>query len=51
MFDEMAKSVKSGRYQHADLVQIGVANEKMQRELRTIGIDFYKTHGLFVKKI
>ena len=51
LFDEMAKSIKSGRYEHADLVQIGAENDKMRRELSSIGIDFYKSHCMYVKKI
>jgi hypothetical protein len=43
----MAKSVVSGRYVHADLVQIGVENDRMQRELSNFGIDFYKTHRVY----
>jgi len=51
LFDEMAKSIKSGRYEHADLVQIGVENERMQLELSSIGIDFYKSHCLYSRSI
>ena len=51
LFNEMAKSVKSGRYTHADLVQIGAENEKMLRELSSIGIEFYKSHSMYVKQI
>ena len=47
LFSEMYKSVIEGRFEHADLVQIGVDNDKMQRELRDLGIDFYKTHRLY----
>jgi hypothetical protein len=51
LFEEMAKSVKTGRYVHADLVQIGVENEKMRRELSAFGIDFYKSHCMYSKRI
>lgn len=47
LFSEMARSVRQGRYQHADVVQIGAENDRMLRELRAIGIDFYKTHRLY----
>ncbi len=47
LFSEMQKSIAAGRFAHADLVQIGVENDKMQRELRDLGIDFYKTHRLY----
>jgi len=47
LFSEMQKSVQMGKFKHADLVQIGVANDKMQRELRDLGVDFYKTHRTY----
>ena len=51
LFEEMGKSVKTGRFEHADLVQIGVENEKMRRELSAFGIDFYKSHCMYRKII
>lgn len=51
LFSEMFKSVKEGRFKHAELVQIGLDNDKMQRELRALGIDFYKTHRLYQRKL
>jgi hypothetical protein len=47
LFSEMQKSIIEGGFIHADIVQIGVENEKMQRELRNLGIDFYKTHRMY----
>jgi hypothetical protein len=47
LFREMYASIREGKFQHADLVQIGVENEKMQLELRNLGIVFYKTHRLY----
>ena len=51
LFDEMAKSIRAGRFEHADLVQVGVENDKMQRELRDLGIDFYKMHRMYAKSL
>lgn len=51
LFSEMYKSVKDGGFQHADLVQIGADNDKMQREIASLGIDFYKMHRMYRKKI
>ncbi len=51
LFSEMQRSVVEGRYEHADIVQIGVENEPMQRELRGLGIDFYKAHRLYRKTL
>lgn len=47
LFSEMYDSIRLGKFEHADLVQIGTDNEKMQLELRSLGIDFYKTHRLY----
>jgi hypothetical protein len=49
LFSEMYKSVVESRYRYADIVQIGLENENMQREMRGMGIDFYKTHRLYSK--
>jgi hypothetical protein len=51
LFSEMQKSIVEGGFEHADLVQIGVENDKMQRELRDLGIDFYKTHTMFQREL
>lgn len=52
LFSEMYKSVaESHRYEYADLVQIGADNDKMLRELRDLGIDFYKTHRMYQKSL
>jgi hypothetical protein len=51
LFDEMYKSVQQAQFKHADLVQIGVENDNMQRELRSWGIDFYKMHRVYEKEL
>jgi hypothetical protein len=51
LFSEMHKSVVEGGYQHADIVQIGVENDKMQREMRDLGIDFYKAHRIYERML
>jgi hypothetical protein len=51
LFSEIHKSVIEGHFEHADLVQIGADNDKMQRELRDLGIDFYKTHRLYQRAL
>lgn len=51
LFSEMFKSVREGGFKHADLVQIGVDNDKMQRESRDLGIDFYKTHRMYARNL
>ncbi len=52
LFSEMAKSVLDNpRYRHAEVVQIGMENDKMQREMQNFGIDFYKMHRTYVKDL
>ncbi len=51
LFSEMYKSVTESRYRYADIVQIGMENENMQREMRDLGIDFYKAHRLYKQKL
>ena len=51
LFSEMYKSVAESSYRYADLVQIGLENDKMQRELRDLGIDFYKTHCMYERDL
>lgn len=51
LFSEMFKTVAGTRHRHADLVQIGTENDRMQRELKDLGIDFYKTHRIYQRQI
>ncbi|MBN2548279.1 MAG: hypothetical protein JXB15_03910 [Anaerolineales bacterium] len=51
LFSEMFKSVAESRYRHADIVQIGVENANMQREMRDLGIDFYKAHRVYARQL
>ncbi len=51
LFSEMFKSVAEGGYKNAEIVQIGMDNDKMQRELRELGIDFYKTHRIYQRTL
>jgi hypothetical protein len=47
LFSELYKSVAEGGFEHADLVQIGMQNGNMQRELRDLGVNFYKSHRVY----
>ena len=51
LFNEMYRSVVDGGFKFADIVQIGVENERMQLELRNLGIDFYKVHRLYERQL
>lgn len=47
LFSELQKTVQESRFEHAEIVQIRSTNDKMQREMENLGIDFYKTHRLY----
>jgi hypothetical protein len=51
LFSEMHKSIMEGGFKHADLVQIGTENDRMLRELRTFGVEFYKVHRIYEQDI
>lgn len=52
LYSEIFKSVReSGQFKHAEVVQIGVENEAMQREMENFGIDFYKTHRTYSREL
>lgn len=51
LFAEMYKSVRDSHFRYADVVQIGADNDKMQREIASLGIDFYKIHRMYRKML
>lgn len=52
LYSEMFKSVvENPRYQNAEVVQIGLENKKMQRELENFGVNFYKTHRTYKREL
>ncbi len=52
LYAEMFKSVAgSKRYRHAEVVQIGIENVRMQREMMNFGVDFYKAHRIYRKDL
>jgi GNAT superfamily N-acetyltransferase len=51
LFSEMEKSILEGNFDHAEVVQIGTDNDRMLRELRDLGIDFYKAHRVYERAI
>jgi hypothetical protein len=52
LYSEIFKSVReSGQFKHAEVVQIGIENEAMQREMENFGIDFYKTHRTYSRDL
>lgn len=52
LYSEIFKSVvESGQFTHAEVVQIGVENENMQREMENFGVDFYKIHRTYIRDL
>lgn len=51
LFSEIFKSIVEGGFKYSDLVQIGAENDNMQRELRDLGIVFYKTHRIYQRPL
>lgn len=47
LFREMENAILEGGYEHADLVQMGVDNERIQLEMKALGINFYKRHRTY----
>lgn len=48
LYSEMFRSVtENPRYRHVEVVQIGLENDRMQREMQNFGVDFYKMHCLY----
>ncbi len=52
LYNEMIKSVRANpRYRHAEVVQIGLENERMQRDLENFGVDFCKMHRIYQRSL
>ena len=52
LYSEMFRSVtENPRYRHVEVVQIGLENDRMQREMQNFGVDFYKTHCLYERDL
>ncbi|MFZ5857358.1 MAG: hypothetical protein ACOYZ6_11050 [Chloroflexota bacterium] len=52
LYSEIFKSVvESGQFRHAEVVQIGLENENMQREMENFGVDFYKMHRTYIREL
>jgi hypothetical protein len=52
LYSEMFKSVaENPRYRHAEVVQIGMENDKMQREMENFGVNFYKVHRMYQRDL
>ncbi|MFL7870367.1 MAG: hypothetical protein AB8I58_16185 [Anaerolineales bacterium] len=52
LYSELFKSVvETGQFRHAEIVQIGLENENMLRDLENFGADFYKTHRTYLRAL
>jgi hypothetical protein len=52
LYSEIFKSVlESGQFRHAEVVQIGLENENMQREMENFGVNFYKMHRTYSRDL
>ena len=52
LYSEIFKTVLgSGQYRHAEVVQIGMENENMMREMENFGVDFYKIHRTYTREL
>lgn len=52
LYSELFKSVvETGQFKHAEVIQIGLENENMLRDLENFGIDLYKMHRTYVRDL
>jgi hypothetical protein len=51
LFNELYNTFSKSRYKYVDIVQIGVENGNMQREMRDLGIYFYKKHRVYRRSL
>ncbi len=51
LFNELYRSIVESRYEHAEVVQIGLENTRMQNEMRNFGVDFYKMHRTYRRNL
>jgi hypothetical protein len=48
LYSELFKSVlESGQFRHGEIIQVGMENEAMQREMEGFGIKFHKMHRTY----
>lgn len=47
LFSEIYKSIADSGYTCGELIQIGSDNERMQRELKDLGVRFHKVHRIY----
>ncbi len=52
LYSELFKSVlESGQFRHGEIIQVGMENEAMQREMEGFGIKFHKMHRTYRREL
>lgn len=51
LFSELIKTLTGSRFDRAELVQIRAGNERMQRELGSLPIDWAKVHRVYAREL
>lgn len=51
LFSELRKTGQKSRYTRAEIVQVGADNERMLRDLSSLGITFHKKHRLYARQL
>jgi hypothetical protein len=52
LYSELFSSVKlNSRYRHTEVVQIGMQNDRMIREMENFGVEFYKMHRIYNRNV
>ena len=51
LYDEVVKTMRNGRFEHVDLVQMADTVDRMLADIRTLGADPYKVHRIYRRSI
>lgn len=52
LYSKLFKSVlESGQFRHGEIIQVGMENEAMQREMEGFGIKFHKMHRTYRRNL
>jgi hypothetical protein len=51
LYDELVKTIRSGNFEHADLVQMADTVDNMLADMYTVGAEPYKIHRVYRKDI
>ncbi len=51
LYDEMDKMFHRRGFRHAEIVQVNEQNTKMMQEMEALGVELYKTHRIYQRKL